>query len=482
MPTNRSDLGRLTACVVLATAASACGDLTSGIPERPEAPDTAARTQPYPDLADVPERPTLTYSVEQRRAIESRLAADRANARYEGDRLRYDTGRAPPPPSDPTIEAALEAVADPPTEAPSRPDGGEEPLVQQAAAPPAASPATTDVPDLITALKETAGGELKAAAAAVQAARASSPPPQPAVEPASIPDTATTPAPPAGTVEPVTATPPPMPAPQPAAVPDLDVEERVVQDLRDIDAEGTLSDFLDILERSQERRLAESRRTSQPASLADVAALAVSGPAGREALAPELPPVNLPSAELAEPSADATDALRAPAASPPPEPAPARAGPAPAPTRLPPDGVNALALAQSLPAPRRPAEAPAVEEDAAALAPSPAAPPARTLAEQVMATPVLSLPRSGPVRLRFAADSASLSRETEALLKLVANDLPGEGTVEVVAEGATPALALDRARAVAVRLVQGGVAGDRVRMKTGGAGNGATVYRPDGGA
>ncbi|MCB1885462.1 MAG: hypothetical protein KDG89_15950, partial [Geminicoccaceae bacterium] len=105
------------------------------------------------------------------------------------------------------------------------------------------------------------------------------------------------------------------------------------------------------------------------------------------------------------------------------------------------------------------------------------------IAGRVAATPVLSLPAQGPVRLRFPAASAALGPETEALLALLAKGLAADGgSVDVVAEGAPPALALDRARAVAVRLVQEGVSGERLRLKTGGAGDGVTVYRPGAGA
>ncbi len=57
-----------------------------------------------PQLTDVPALPHLTYSIEQRQAIGNELLADKANARYEGEQLRYQTGQpgaAPPQPQAP---------------------------------------------------------------------------------------------------------------------------------------------------------------------------------------------------------------------------------------------------------------------------------------------------------------------------------------------------------------------------------------------
>ena len=62
----------------------------------------------YPSLHTVPPRPRLTYTVEQRRAIVDGLIADRENARYTDDVVRYRTGRSslPPPPAPPVVATA----------------------------------------------------------------------------------------------------------------------------------------------------------------------------------------------------------------------------------------------------------------------------------------------------------------------------------------------------------------------------------------
>ncbi len=54
----------------------------------------------YPSLHTVPSRPELSYTVEQRRAIVDGLIADRENARYSNQVVRYRTGLSGLPPPD----------------------------------------------------------------------------------------------------------------------------------------------------------------------------------------------------------------------------------------------------------------------------------------------------------------------------------------------------------------------------------------------
>jgi hypothetical protein len=81
----------------------------------------AAAAQPlegsYPDLRDVPPRPELGYTVEQRRQIQSGLMADMAYARHTSDLVRTTEGATPPPPP-PSPE--VEPHAEPATPAPAR--------------------------------------------------------------------------------------------------------------------------------------------------------------------------------------------------------------------------------------------------------------------------------------------------------------------------------------------------------------------------
>ena len=68
----------------------------------------AAPTSEYPSLHTVPPRPRLSYSVQQSRAIVDGLVADRENARYTDQVVRYRSGQSgqPPPPAPPTTVAA----------------------------------------------------------------------------------------------------------------------------------------------------------------------------------------------------------------------------------------------------------------------------------------------------------------------------------------------------------------------------------------
>jgi hypothetical protein len=82
----------------------------------------AASTSAYPSLHTVPPRPHLSYSVEQRRAIVVGLVADRENARYTDQVVRFRSGQSSllPPPAPPAAVAAVAPeglVEPPPTEA-----------------------------------------------------------------------------------------------------------------------------------------------------------------------------------------------------------------------------------------------------------------------------------------------------------------------------------------------------------------------------
>lgn len=89
-------------------------------------PATPAAPATYPDLASVPQRPHLSYSVEQRRAIADALIADRENARYRQAELDYATGRSslPPPPSPPS-PGTSDAESPAPAAAPKPPPAGD---------------------------------------------------------------------------------------------------------------------------------------------------------------------------------------------------------------------------------------------------------------------------------------------------------------------------------------------------------------------
>jgi hypothetical protein len=107
----------LTVVVVGVLALASCQRVAEPAP--PNQMGTTAATANdtgYPSLYTVPPRPQLSYNVEQRRAIVDGLIADRANARYTDQVVRYRTGRStlPPPPPPPPVVAAV--VPEPPAE------------------------------------------------------------------------------------------------------------------------------------------------------------------------------------------------------------------------------------------------------------------------------------------------------------------------------------------------------------------------------
>ena len=368
---------------ILGLALGACADVASTIPPRPAPPDAAADAA-YPKLVDVPGRPKLTYTPEQRRAIEDRLAAEGDDAVGAAAALR--AGRTVPPPRDLEIDRAIAATRGAPaTDAP--------PAGTPAPPPATAGAALPVVPDIVVALQDTAAAELEAAAAAAVAARGAERARRAAEAAArggaGATATAAPPAPPAagaGTA---------ITAPSETAV-----EDRVRDDLDTVDAEGTLGDFLDTLERGQTRRFERGRARQFER--------------GR-----------------------------------------ARQGAAPAP-------------------------APPAEPGAKGSA-APA-----TLAEQLAAAPArVDLPPAGPVRLSFPPGAPRPNQAGLALLDRLGAELAAGGSagkVTIVAAGPSAAAALDRARAVAVRLVRAGLPAGRVEMKLGGTGDAVTIYRPDAGA
>jgi hypothetical protein len=105
-------------CLALLLALAGCQ--SNGAPGGGGAsPPTPASPASYPDLASVPPRPQLGYTIEQRKEVADALIADRANARHRQAELAYATGRSatPPPPRptpQPTEEAPAAAAAPPP--------------------------------------------------------------------------------------------------------------------------------------------------------------------------------------------------------------------------------------------------------------------------------------------------------------------------------------------------------------------------------
>ena len=102
-PDYRRGWWRYSACmwVVLLVLAS-CQDAAEG----PGPTEAEPAQSDYPSLHTVPPRPQLSYPVEQRRAIVDGLIADRENARYSNQVVRYRTGLSGlPPPATPPVAA-----------------------------------------------------------------------------------------------------------------------------------------------------------------------------------------------------------------------------------------------------------------------------------------------------------------------------------------------------------------------------------------
>lgn len=127
-------LRRRTAAVAVvagALALAGCQNATDEAPvavqstpaETATAPAEAPPSTGYPPLQSVPPRPQLSYTVQQQRQIVAALVADRENARYTSQVVRYRSGLSslPPPPAPPekvavalpVVEANEPAVAAP---------------------------------------------------------------------------------------------------------------------------------------------------------------------------------------------------------------------------------------------------------------------------------------------------------------------------------------------------------------------------------
>ncbi len=110
------------ACALVLGMLTAC----ESSPPPGQSPARPVPPGPYPDLASIPPRPQLGYTVEQRREIGNQLVADREHARYAAAQLAYATGAtteqpqppapppaaapAPPPPPSPEGDASIAAA------------------------------------------------------------------------------------------------------------------------------------------------------------------------------------------------------------------------------------------------------------------------------------------------------------------------------------------------------------------------------------
>ena len=111
---------RPTQAVVVAGALALAGCQQGADQAPPTAPPTETVASPdtsssgYPPLQSVPPRPQLSYTVQQQRQIVEALVADRENARYTSQVIRYRSGLSslpPPPAPPPQVAVVLPAVA-----------------------------------------------------------------------------------------------------------------------------------------------------------------------------------------------------------------------------------------------------------------------------------------------------------------------------------------------------------------------------------
>ena len=536
----------------------------------------AAAVEPgYPSLHTVPPRPQLSYTVEQRRAIVDGLIADRANARYSSDVVRYRAGLSSLPPPAPPALAAV--PPEPEVEAPDAAD---------ATPPPEAGPGAPAVPeteflyeddDLDSFMEEMVddrvepprpadgrpGGEPEANAAplgtTVIRASALRPMPQaaypgraPVVTLAMPPNPATLPVP--APVETALAgrapgvvwgmpdmTPPP-PAPNPTGAASAARGPRHAEPPPSMPADttpggrapGVVWGMPDMTPAQAEPAPAVPetpahgiRRGSPPVPPPIETALAgrapgvvwgmpdmASAPAGRSHAAPgdadstttaRAAPLPTPAKPRTAPADMMLAGAAAGPAPPAREPRPA-ASPEPAPVKPAQSANTALAMAEQSTAPAAgstqattatgAAPLPAPAKPALAANEAPVAPVKVALAGRALPQPVAAGidVTSGLVAIdaaarpkgaaaldwvRFDPQSAVLSPAAVARLgRFLAEADAREARIKIVGEAAAPGLALDRALAVGLALVQNGVSADRLELTLaqGGSGDQARLF------
>ena len=102
------------------------GDVATSARAEPQV-EGAVTSDDYPLLQSVPPRPQLSYTVQQQREIVEALIADRENARYTSQVVRYRSGLStlPPPPAPPesNVTEATEQTAPAGREPSTQPDG-----------------------------------------------------------------------------------------------------------------------------------------------------------------------------------------------------------------------------------------------------------------------------------------------------------------------------------------------------------------------
>ncbi|MCB9942132.1 MAG: hypothetical protein H6851_00730 [Geminicoccaceae bacterium] len=261
----------------------------------------------------------------------------------------------------------------------------------------------------------------------------------------------------------------PVPAPpaqpvQDESGPATDLTAAYVRDamLQDED-DGSLNDFLRTLEREQAAAVASPLPGAEPAIEAprngdapdggtaiiedtSVAGLLPVGDAAGDA-ARNMPEIPSSSSDTPSPGEDVPPAASAPAATPPPSDTVPSAGNA---------GTGS--------------KVPASPEDAAETAYA-------DLPVVFLGTPLDDRPLPRYLTVDFSVGSSVVdSRENDALRSLAVRlQRAGQGA-KVVASGDPKLLALDRARSVAMRLVQNGVPGNWIDIETGGSGEKVVVY------
>ena len=109
----REQRGRAVALAMLLGLVTAC----EPTPPPGQSPARPVPPGPYPDLASVPPRPQLSYTVAQRQEIANQLVADRAHAQYAAAQLAYATGAADAPPAPPEPPPAAAPAPPPPVAA-----------------------------------------------------------------------------------------------------------------------------------------------------------------------------------------------------------------------------------------------------------------------------------------------------------------------------------------------------------------------------
>lgn len=185
-----SSLLRLVAVMLVGLTAGACSSIPSWVDPGtwlgPDVPDQASDGDngSYPDLADIPEKPSQASTGEDRKKVADTLVAARDNVQYSAETLRGGTeaSAAPPPAAPPQQQIAQEeeSASQQPAEQEASSNSDDTASADQAAAPenesaPANAPAPAPTTQVATAQEPPVAAQPAVPAASAESALPSVP-------------------------------------------------------------------------------------------------------------------------------------------------------------------------------------------------------------------------------------------------------------------------------------------------------------------